>query len=590
MAGMPHQRTALRALHHGVVLIVALAMGALLHAPWASAAEWHAGHYVSSALEFAPGSPIVCRGWSGGSDASGHFYTACPGPQYPYVFEFDEQGRYLRYAQLPAAYLFDQTFRMRDVAVSPDGRTMYVNDGPIVDDLGVDPQRPGGSYAGAILKFVRQPDGSWTQDHAWRSGPYLLGGRYWAPRYLDVDASGRLYTTVNAYVYEINPVNGAVAGAFGGVTTAYPGGPWVEGLDVPVGLAVAADGNSMFIVEQRHNILQRWVRDPAVGWRRDTTWGPNRNGILGEPSRIDATHCARGDRFQSPYDIGIDVAGDIYVADTSCHRVLRYTAGGNFVEVVWSNGANEELVHGIAVNPLGSVLIPELERKLIRTDPAKRPCVDVAAPVITRTGLAASSSTRAVTISVSGTDDCSWIAAVRVSGGVLGTPTWVDGAAASVQLSGWNGDKSLVIEARDTAGHVGSTTARITLALPQPRLVARRSVTLRSRGCRAGNPLRYVARASTYRVVGRCSRIVGTVVKVKRSGRRISQVQLRLSTATAQRLYSNAVGPVDIWVVIDRRTKVRKTPRPKARAIVVGALVATRTLRTVSAIPVDAIA
>lgn len=582
MAGMPHRS----------IRIVLFALLALLAAPLAHA---HAGsvvaaNYAPGGLEYAPGSPIAnCRGWSGGSDDAGHFYVPCPGPSFPYVYEFDSQGRYLRYAALPASYLFDGTYRMRDVAVSPDGRTMYVSAGPIVDDLGNHPERPGGSYAGAILKFNRQLDGSWAHDAAWRAGPFLLGGRYWAPRYLTVDAAGRLYAGVNAFVYELSPANGATVGTFGGVSTAFPGGPWVDGIDVALGLAVAADGASMFVVEQRHHILQRWVRD-AAGWRRDRTWGPNGTGIVGEPSKVDAAYCQRGDRFQSPYDIGVDAAGELYVADTSCHRIMRFTAQGQYVQTVWSNGYAEELVHGMAVNPDGSVVIPELELTMIRTDPARRPCVDAAAPVITGVGLPTRTASRAITITATGTDDCSKIVAVRVSGAVLGTPAWVDGASAPAQLSGWNGTKTLRVEARDVAGNVGVTTTRIGLAMPQPRLRARGVAKLdRTRGCRSTHPLRALAKASSYRVVGRCTRLAGTVTRTRGRGARL-QVEVQLSLGVARSIYTNAVGPVRVWVMADRRTKVRRAPKAGRRMVVVAPLVAPRSGGSVYAVPADAIA
>jgi hypothetical protein len=575
---------------------------ALVFAGSAAAAESSAPNYALGPMQYAPGSPIICRGWSGGSDAAGHFYTACPGPTVPYVYEFDETGKYLRYAQLPANYLYDNGYRMRDVAVSPDGTTMYVNTGPIIDELGPNPNQPNGTPGGVILKFIRQLDGSWAQDFAWRSGPYLLGAGYWAPRFMDVDDSGRLYVAVNAFVYEISPANGAVVGSFGGSTTNGPGGAWIDGIDVAEGVNVAGDGNSLFVVEQRHNIVERWVRVPNVGWRRDTTWGPNGNGLLGAASGADGSACQRNDRFQSPYDIADDIAGDLYIADVTCHRIQRYDKNGNFVQTVWSNGIGGcdqvECVHGITVNTQGSVIIPELERVLQRRDPAKKVCVDAAAPTITGTGLGSVSASRALGVTVSGTDDCSGVTAVRVSGNVLGTPAWVDGASTTVQLSGWNGTKRLTIEARDASGKVSSTSATLTLALPQPTLHARSSVRLRTRGCRVGNPLKRVARASTYRMVARCSRMVGTVQKIKvakyyrhrKIVARTYRVQLLLSTAAAQALYDNAVGPVRIWVVTDRTTRVIRAPRPRARAVIVGPLIAPRSRTSVTAIPVDAIA
>lgn len=607
--------TTARALLLGLLVPLALGLPAT-----AAAAETTPGNYRPSALQYAPGSPVAnCRSWSGGADDAGHLYAACPGTTYPYVYEFAQDGTYLRFAQLPASYLYDQTYRMRDVVPSPDGSQLYVSTGPIVDDIGVHPERNGTAYAGAILRMVRQADGSWAWDRDFRAGPFVLGGHYWAARYLDVDAAGHLYAAVNAFVFEINPGTGAIISRFGGATTTGAGGRWVDGIDVAQGLAVAPDGASIFVVEQQHHILQRWVRVGATDWRRDRTWGPHGTGILGVPDDEDDANASRGlcatnDHFQSPYDVAVDLAGDIYVEDVSCRRIQRFDAAGAFLQTVWSNGPDGDLNHGFAINGRGDVLLPEQERLLSRVDPATppaapgnaggtgapggaggapagpgaagapAPCRDAAAPRIASVVLPTTTATRSVTVRVSATDDCSGVTHVRISGMVSTAPAWHAGLTQTVQLSGASGAKSLVVEVRDAAGRTASRTVATRLALPQGELRSRSLVRLAGSGCSPVAPASRIAHASMYRIVDRCARISGRIAAVRGAA-----VQLELTAAMSRAIYVNAVGATRIWIVLDRRTRRSGQIRVGRSAVALGTLVATRDLRSTSGIPIDAL-
>lgn len=572
-----------------------LALLALSGAQPAAAAETTAGNYAVSALEYAPGSLVQhCRSWSGDADDAGHFYMNCPGGTYPYVYEFDADGRYLGYAQLPASYKFDDRYRMRDVAAAPDGRTLYVSVGPIVDNLGAHPERAGGAYAGAILRLRRQADGSWAHDAGFRAGPFPFttanGTAWWAARYLDVDAAGRIYAAVNAYVYELSADTGDIVSRFGGGRTETATGRWLSGMEVPQGLAVSADGSSIFVVEQKHHIVQRWERTGATTWARQP-FGPNANGVLGVPDVEGAQYCGSTAHFQSPYDVAVDAAGDVYVADVSCRRIQRFTKDGAFVQTVWSNGPDGELNHGFAMNRNGSFLLPELERKVIRLDPpAGTPqpapatgCADTAAPKITGATVAVA-ATRAAEVTVTATDDCG-IAQIRVSGDILGAPTWADGAAQSVQLRGWNGRKRLVVEVADGAKHVARTVVVTRLALRQPPLRARGTVRLRGAGCAPGNPLARVGGASSYRLADRCARYAGRIVRLQRTRNGV-QAELLLPLATSRALYANAVGPVRMWVVADSASRLLGRPRVGGRAVVTSAVIATRSGSAVFGVPV----
>ncbi len=345
-----------------------------------------ASNYRIDSLRYSSGAAVgTCRGWGADADDAGHFYMGCPvmrdldgngtgDVQAPALYEMDSAGKVVRIGWLPSEYAFDNGYPIRDVGVSPDGKFAYVSVGPNLDNLGLHPElhystgQPlaNGATAGSLLRLVRQADGSWAHDPSFKAGPFLIGGNFWAVRYVDVDASGRVYVTVNSYVYEISPTTGQIVSAFGGAITAYPGGPWVEGFDKPEGLAVSADGNTIWIVDQQHQIVQKWRRVGATDWTRDTSI------LLGTPDAV-GDYCETSDHFQSPYDVGVDAAGDVYVLDTTCQRIQRFTSTGRFVQTVWSNAGGDDFNHGFGVNWQGSIVLPIEEDVLVRLDPASRP-------------------------------------------------------------------------------------------------------------------------------------------------------------------------------------------------------------------------
>jgi hypothetical protein len=603
-----------------VLACIAVCISVLMTAASPAAAASTAANYRLDAMHYGNGVAVgTCRGWGADADAAGNFYAACPAMrdidgngspdvQAPALYEMDSTGKVTRLGWLPAEYAFNDYYPIRDVGVSPDGNTAYISVGPNLDNLGVRPdlnpttKQPmaNGATVGSILRLVRQPDGSWLHDAAFKAGPFIIGnGNYWAIRYVDVDGNGRVYVSVNAYVYELDPTSGTVVSAFGGAVTAFPGGPWVEGFDKPEGLAVSADGNSIYIVDQQHQIVQRWTRVGATDWTRDTSF------LLGIPDQV-GDYCATTDHFQSPYDVGVDAAGDVYVMDTTCQRIQRFMSTGAFVQTVWTNTGGDDTNHGLAVNWQGSILLPIEEDVLTRLDPPARPaapaapapvvggggaaaaaapCVDAAPPTITAVEAAARTRTRRVKVTVAADDDCG-ITHVRALGDRLGRGAWVDGSSLVVPLGGWNGRKRLTILARDSAGNLRSRRIVVTMLLPQPKLRARTNVNRFGRSCSSTDPRR---RIHGYRLVDRCARISGRVLQVRRTSSGMS-LQVLIPVGQARALYTNAVGAVKIWVVADRSTRISGRIRARRAVIVDGSLVAERDRTAVHAVPVDRIA
>jgi hypothetical protein len=586
-----------------LVLILQLALSST-----SNAAATTAPNYSLAQIAYGPTSPIGnCPGWSGDSDAAGHIYIVCPirsTTSNPYVLEFDATGHYLGAATLPPQYFFAKADGSAhyaiDVTVTGDGTALYVSVGPNIDFPAAGPQ-------GSVVRLTR-PAGAvaaqFAQDPAFTAGPWgpvLVDGqqKYTAARNVDVDASGRLYVSTSFWVLELNPATGAVVSRMGGgATTSWPGGPWVEGLNKPQGIAVAADGNSLFVVEQQFSIIQRWVRTAPTEWKRDTTWGPNGNGLLGVPTGANDQFCAQDTTFQSPYDIAIDDAGDMYVDDVSCRRIQRFTGAGAFVQTVWRNDPGATENHGFAVNGQGSMILPEPRMLLVRSDPAQKPapaapapapCTDRTAPVIATATGPRSTTSRTASIVVTATDDCSGPQELRVVGARSGAANWVAGLTQSVTLSGWNGRKRLVVQARDGSGRISAArVVYVQLALPQPRLIARRTAQLAGRGCSSKSPLARVGGGSAYTVADRCAALAGSVTRLIRTSTGY-QIEVLVSAATARAIYVNAVGPVRIWVVSDRATSIRRAPRAGRRVSLLGTVVVLRNRSAAFGIPMDRI-
>ena len=167
-------------------------------------------------------------------------------------------------------------------------------------------------------------------------------GNPWALRNISVAGNGHIFASVNQYVREYSPT-GAYLGSFGGDALG----------DVVEGVASDYTGNKVWVtVEQNASNAQRWDRDAAGDWHRAMTVGSLNAG--------DTSDCLAGaddHRLANPYDVNLDGAGNIYVMDTTCMRIRKYSSSGIWRTDIWRNYNNGgPLYHGFAVNWLGNVL------------------------------------------------------------------------------------------------------------------------------------------------------------------------------------------------------------------------------------------
>jgi len=552
-------------------LAILMCLGSLLlaTAPVAGAAETIGAGYTATGLMYPDSSPYSCPGWSGGADANGVLFIPCGA----WIYRLSPDGTYLGSIEVPAGYT-----AARDVAVTADGSSVYFTSGPLGGQDRPDPAAPN---VGKVVRLNRDAAGSYVHDPAFNVGPFQLGAGVWSARNVEVDLSGRVYVTVNAFVF-IFDAAGARIGAFGG-DKRYDGANYLEGLEVAQGLAVTPDGSTVYVVEQQRNHVQRWTRAAnGVDWVRVREWVL---GALGP-----ASDCVDNGTFASPYDVGLDGSGNIYVLDVSCRRVQKYDAATRaWKGSVWRNypvGAGEQLFHGLAVNFLGTTVVPQQGRRY--TAPAQAGCgPDAAAPAITRLGYpTVIRSDRKLVLTVTATDDCTSVAGISISGDAS-SGGWIAYRPGFVLfVTPGDGVKTLQITVRDGVGRTTEQTLHVPYDSRLPVLQPRKRINVAgpAKVCGTSVATQRSVRGTRYRVLDTCAALRGKVVRIRRQGA-TQYVLIRMRAVDARALYQGVSGPVDVWVIGQRRTPSGRGLRVGSRAAVVTAIALDPGGKAVSGFP-----
>jgi DNA-binding beta-propeller fold protein YncE len=77
-------------------------------------------------------------------------------------------------------------------------------------------------------------------------------------------------------------------------------------------------------------------------------------------------------QFFDPYGVATDVASNVYVADTSNHRLQKFDANGNFLLTWGSRGTNTgqfQYPYGVAVDPHTNVFVLDNNNSRTPTSP-----------------------------------------------------------------------------------------------------------------------------------------------------------------------------------------------------------------------------
>jgi hypothetical protein len=378
--------------------------------------------------------------------------------------EFDESGTmYIpsnsktvrRYAKDGTALAAITTpYTAVDVAPSPDGQYVYYSD-----------------YT-TIRRMVRAADGSYSADTAWAPAQFVAGGTAWTPksRWVSTDAYGYLYISNGGWqvgnpnmILKYAP-SGALVTQFGDY------GQATGQFDVNQGLAVSRDGRRVYTVEQTMGRVQEfdWGYDGSYHFTR--TWGTT-----------DTNNCSVGN-FVAPYDVGLDPWGFVYVSDTTCRRVQKFTDVGVSLGTIDTWAPSGSLNHPIGVDAHGNVMATEIGYKIVRAasnpEPGAWPAIspppapDATAPSITGVTVPATTNTRAISVTVTVSDDVG-VDKYRLAGEDGNFGAWqawsagwkpgdaqVTSATVPWTISAGYGSKAVTVQVEDSAGHDSTYVTR----------------------------------------------------------------------------------------------------------------------------------
>ena len=185
-----------------------------------------------------------------------------------------------------------------------------------------------------------------------------FGTQYSGPNGLTLDGSGNVYVadTGNYTIRKVTPAGvvttqAGAAGAYGNAN----GTGTAARFAYPRGITADAIGN-LYVVEA-YNAIRKVTPAGVVTTLAGGNYGSG-----------DGTGNVA--QFNSPYGLGLDAAGNIFVADTYNHAIRRVTAGGIVTTMAGSAGsagstngagvvARFSNLGAIAVDPTGTVLIAD---------------------------------------------------------------------------------------------------------------------------------------------------------------------------------------------------------------------------------------
>lgn len=146
-----------------------------------------------------------------------------------------------------------------------------------------------------------------------------------------VDAAGLVYVTDpnNHAVRRIDPVSGlskVIAGVGSAGFSGDGGAATSAKLNTPMGVAVDSIGN-VYVADTSNNRIRKIDTSGVIS----TFAGTGANNFSGDNGAATAA------TFRAPYGVAVDSAGNVFIADTSNHRIRKVSVGGT-VTTVAGNG------------------------------------------------------------------------------------------------------------------------------------------------------------------------------------------------------------------------------------------------------------
>ncbi|MCX6396057.1 MAG: PxKF domain-containing protein [Propionibacteriales bacterium] len=197
-----------------------------------------------------------------------------------------------------------------------------------------------------------------------------------SPAGVAVDGSGNVYIADqgNHRVEQVTPGGQLSVIAGTGVAGAPTAGPATSSnLDNPTGVVVDGTGN-VYIADGRNNQVEKVTPGGQLSVIAGT-------GAAGAPTAGPAT----SSNLRTPFGVAVDGSGNVYIADTSNHRVEKVTPGGQLSVIAGTGAAgaptagpatssNLSYPTGVAVDGTGNVYIADFGNhrveKLVAPPPA----------------------------------------------------------------------------------------------------------------------------------------------------------------------------------------------------------------------------
>jgi cysteine-rich repeat protein len=233
-------------------------------------------------------------------------------------------------------------------------------------------------HVDATTNLITTLAGSGTGGFAGDGGP-ATSAQLARPTGVAVDGSGNLFITdqFNARVRRVDAQTGVISTVAGAGTPGFSGDDGAATsaeFSIPRGVALDGEGH-LFIADSQNHRVRRV--DAATGIIT-TVAGSGPTGFLGGGFAGDGD-LATSALLRFPSDVALDSLGNLFIADTSNHRIRRVDAGTGVITTVAGSGVPEYSgdgvpatsagLHsptGIAVDGLGSLFIADTGNYRIR--------------------------------------------------------------------------------------------------------------------------------------------------------------------------------------------------------------------------------